>query len=64
MNGEQFKGIFPYLVTPLDENGNVKEEVLAGLVDHLIRKGVHGLTPPWGVPEREYILIGRPKKEL
>ena len=45
MKNEQFKGIFPYLVTPLDEKGHLKEEVLADLVDHLISKGVHGLTP-------------------
>jgi len=50
-----FKGIFPYLVTPLDDNGNVKEEVLAGLVDHLIRKGVHGLTPLGSTGEGVYL---------
>ena len=45
MGNSEFHGIFPYLVTPLDEKGRLKEQVLADLVDHLIRKGVHGLTP-------------------
>jgi len=40
-----FRGVFPYLVSPVDEGGEVKSEVLARLVDHLIQQGVHGLTP-------------------
>ena len=51
-------GIFPYLVTPLDEKGHVKEDVLADLVDHLIKKGVHGLTPLGSTGEGPY-LTGR-----
>jgi 4-hydroxy-tetrahydrodipicolinate synthase len=42
MKKGDFAGIFPYLVTPVDNMGRLREEVLAGLVDHLIRKGVHG----------------------
>jgi len=45
MPKREFSGIFPYLVTPLDESGNLKEDVLGDLVNHLIAKGVHGLTP-------------------
>ncbi|MBW2615562.1 MAG: dihydrodipicolinate synthase family protein [Deltaproteobacteria bacterium] len=58
----EFKGIFPYLVTPIDQSGNLKEDVLRDLVNHLITKGVHGLTPlgstgegayfPWEVKKR------------
>jgi len=58
----EFKGIFPYLVTPIDRYGNLKEDVLCDLVNHLITKGVHGLTPlgstgegayfPWEVKKR------------
>jgi len=48
-------GIFPYLVTPLDEKGHVKEDVLADLVDHLIKKGVHGLTPLGSTGEGPYL---------
>lgn len=54
MKKEHFKGIFPYLVTPLDDKGRLKEKVLAELVDHLIRKGVHGLTPLGSTGEGDY----------
>jgi 4-hydroxy-tetrahydrodipicolinate synthase len=59
---KEFSGIFPYLVTPIDNSGNLKEDVLHDLVNHLISKGVHGLTPlgstgegayfPWEVKKR------------
>jgi len=62
MPEREFSGIFPYLVTPLDESGNLKEDVLCDLVNHLISKGVHGLTPlgrtgegayfPWELKKR------------
>ena len=62
MSQEEFAGIFPYLVTPIDQSGNLKEDVLRDLVNHLISKGVHGLTPlgstgegayfPWEVKKR------------
>ena len=52
---KNFAGIFPYLVTPLDEKGHVKEGVLADLVEHLIRKGVHGLTPLGSTGEGPYL---------
>lgn len=52
---EHFAGIFPYLVTPMDDKGRLKEGVLADLVDHLIRKGVHGLTPLGSTGEGAYL---------
>lgn len=62
MSKKEFAGIFPYLVTPIDPSGNLKEDVLSDLVNHLISKGVHGLTPlgstgegayfPWEVKKR------------
>ncbi len=55
MKKENFAGIFPYLVTPLDKKGRLKEKVLAELVDHLIRKGVHGLTPLGSTGEGAYL---------
>lgn len=55
MKQENFAGIFPYLVTPLDQKGRLKEKVLAELVDHLIRKGVHGLTPLGSTGEGAYL---------
>jgi len=39
----------------LDDKGRLKEEVLANLVDHLIRKGVHGLTPLGSTGEGAYL---------
>ena len=54
MGTENFAGIFPYLVTPLDDGGRFKEDVLADLVDHLIHKGVHGFTPLGSTGEGAY----------
>ena len=47
--------MFPYLVSPIDEGGNVKEAVLARLVDDLIAAGVHGLTPLGSTGEFAYL---------
>ncbi len=55
MNKKQLKGIFPYLVTPTDSTGRLKEEVLGDLVEHLISKGVHGLTPLGSTGEGPYL---------
>jgi len=54
MESKQFAGIFPYLVTPLDDKGRLKEDVLADLVDHLVRKGVQGFTPLGSTGEGAY----------
>jgi dihydrodipicolinate synthase/N-acetylneuraminate lyase len=50
-----FHGVFPYLVSPIDENGRVDDEVLARLVEHLIAAGVHGLTPLGSTGEFAYL---------
>ena len=52
---QEFQGIFPYLVSPIDHNGKVMEEVLVRLVDHLIEAGVHGLTPLGSTGEFYYL---------
>ena len=52
---QELAGIFPYLVTPLDEAGRLKEQVLRDLVNHLIAKGVHGLTPLGSTGEGPYL---------
>jgi 4-hydroxy-tetrahydrodipicolinate synthase len=39
------KGIIPAMVTPTDEWGNLKEQPLRRLTNHLIEGGVHGLFP-------------------
>lgn len=54
MNHDGFAGIFPYLVTPIDEKGRLKEKTLVDLVDHLIKKGVHGITPLGSTGEGAY----------
>lgn len=52
---QQFHGVFPYLVSPVDEQGRIKTAVLARLVDDLVRKGVHGLTPLGSTGEFAYL---------
>lgn len=51
----EFAGVFPYLVSPLTPAGEVKEAVLRQLVDHLIARGVHGLTPLGSTGEVPYL---------
>jgi dihydrodipicolinate synthase/N-acetylneuraminate lyase len=55
MADDAFHGVFPYLVSPIDERGRVKDAVLAGLVDDLIDAGVHGLTPLGSTGEFAYL---------
>ncbi len=39
MKDLSFQGVFPYLVSPVDAQGNIIEDALARLVDHLVRSG-------------------------
>lgn len=51
-----FHGIFPYLVSPVDDvTGAVKEGVLHDLIEHLIAQGVHGLSPLGSTGEIFYL---------
>jgi 4-hydroxy-tetrahydrodipicolinate synthase len=50
-----FHGVFPYLVSPIDDAGLVKSDVLARLIDDLIKAGVHGLTPLGSTGEFAYL---------
>jgi 4-hydroxy-tetrahydrodipicolinate synthase len=50
-----FHGVFPYLVSPVDPSGRVKEDVLGRLVGDLIAAGVHGLTPLGSTGEFAYL---------
>lgn len=52
---ETFHGVFPYLVSPVSETGEVKSDVLAQLCDDLIKAGVHGLTPLGSTGEFAYL---------
>jgi 4-hydroxy-tetrahydrodipicolinate synthase len=48
-------GVFPYLVSPVDEAGRVKSDVLGRLAGDLIAAGVHGLTPLGSTGEFAYL---------
>ncbi len=51
-----FRGIFPYLVSPIDAaTGRVRERVLRDLVEHLIACGVHGFSPLGSTGEFAYL---------
>lgn len=60
---KEFKGIFPYLVSPVNGDGSIREEPLRRLVDHLIDCGVHGLTALGSTGEFFY-LNWKQKKEV
>ncbi len=50
-----FHGVFPYLVSPIDDEGRIKTDVLGALVSHLIKSGVHGVTPLGSTGEFAYL---------
>jgi len=50
-----FRGVFPYLVSPIRASGEVDAPVLARLCDDLIKAGVHGLTPLGSTGEFAYL---------
>lgn len=50
-----FHGVFPYLVSPLSADGQIKTDVLGRLCDDLIKAGVHGLTPLGSTGEFAYL---------
>jgi 4-hydroxy-tetrahydrodipicolinate synthase len=55
MMTDRFRGVIPYLVTPIDDDGRIKTDVLARLCDDLIGDGVHGLTPLGSTGEFAYL---------
>ena len=55
MSQTGFHGVFPYLVSPVDAAGRVKDAMLARLADDLIGAGVHGLTPLGSTGEFAYL---------
>src|SRR5581483_2036568 len=50
-----FHGVFPYLASPIDAAGHIREDVLGRLCDDLIKSGVHGLTPLGSTGEFAYL---------
>jgi 4-hydroxy-tetrahydrodipicolinate synthase len=51
----RFRGVFPYLVSPIRRSGEVDADVLARLCHDLIAAGVHGLTPLGSTGEFAYL---------
>lgn len=50
-----WRGVMPYLVSPLAADGSVATEVLTRLIDDLIAAGVHGLSPLGSTGEFAYL---------
>jgi 4-hydroxy-tetrahydrodipicolinate synthase len=50
-----FHGVFPYLVSPVGSDGDVRTDVLGRLCDDLVKAGVHGLTPLGSTGEFAYL---------
>ena len=59
MSDSALRGVFPYLVSPIDDSGRVDEPVLTRLVNDLIEAGVHGLTPLGSTGEFAYLDRGQ-----
>jgi 4-hydroxy-tetrahydrodipicolinate synthase len=55
MSDASFRGVFPYLVSPIRADGEVDAGVLARLCDDLIAARVHGLTPLGSTGEFAYL---------
>jgi dihydrodipicolinate synthase/N-acetylneuraminate lyase len=55
MTDGDFHGVFPYLVSPVDDDGNVKEGALRRLIEDMIAAGVHGLAPLGSTGEFAYL---------
>jgi 4-hydroxy-tetrahydrodipicolinate synthase len=50
-----FHGVYPYLVSPVGERGEIRGDVLTRLIDDLIKAGVHGVTPLGSTGEFAYL---------
>lgn len=55
MGTETFKGVFPYLVSPVKNSGEIDSGTLLKLCNDLIDAGVHGLTPLGSTGEFAYL---------
>ena len=62
MNDIEFRGVFPYLVSPVDAAGEVNAAVLARLCDDLIKAGIHGLTPLGSTGEFAYLSFSQRRR--
>jgi len=55
MSEAGFHGVFPYLVSPMRDAGDVDAPILERLCEDLIKAGVHGLTPLGSTGEFAYL---------
>jgi dihydrodipicolinate synthase/N-acetylneuraminate lyase len=55
MANSSFKGVIPYLVSPIRPDGAVDTDVLARLCRDLVKAGVHGLSPLGSTGEFAYL---------
>ncbi|MGM0583504.1 MAG: dihydrodipicolinate synthase family protein [Pseudomonadota bacterium] len=55
----ELHGVIPYLVTPLDAEGEVDRAALGALCEHLVESGVHGLCPLGSTGEFAYLDLRR-----
>ncbi|MBS1017276.1 dihydrodipicolinate synthase family protein [Acetobacter persici] len=55
----ELRGVYPYLISPLDDSGLVRTEVLGNLIEHLLDCGVHGLAPLGSTGEFAYLDAGQ-----
>ncbi|HXZ53631.1 MAG TPA: dihydrodipicolinate synthase family protein [Burkholderiales bacterium] len=62
MSQADFHGVFPYLVSPLDDAGEVNAAVLARLCEDLIASGVHGLTSLGSTGEFAYLTFAQRRR--
>jgi 4-hydroxy-tetrahydrodipicolinate synthase len=58
----KFHGVFPYLVSPVCEDGEIDAAVLGRLCEDLIGAGVHGLTPLGSTGEFAYLDRGQRRR--
>jgi 4-hydroxy-tetrahydrodipicolinate synthase len=54
-----FHGVVPYIVTPLDETGQVNADAVYQLCEDLIKAGVHGIAPLGSTGEYPYLSDGQ-----
>lgn len=59
-----FHGVFPYLVSPVDDDGRIRDGVLARLCDDLIKAGVHGLAPLGSTGEFAYLSFAQKRRVI
>jgi 4-hydroxy-tetrahydrodipicolinate synthase len=55
MTGGDFHGVFPYLVSPIHDDGTVNQAALRRLIGDVIAAGVHGLTALGSTGEFAYL---------